>query len=241
MIPKIIHYCWFGRGEHPELVKKCIASWEKYLPEFEIIEWNEDNFDLNSNQFVKEAYEAKKYAFVSDYVRLYALYKHGGIYLDSDVEVIKPLTPFLKHAAFTGGESSDTCITGTMGAEKGHKWIENLLKYYEDKSFYSPKGKITNTIIITEITKKLYGFSTSTSYQNFENELHIYPFDYFCAKNLNTGFVNITENTYTIHHFNGSWLTQRQKIRYKRILFLKKILGTKLTNELIKYKKYFLK
>lgn len=225
MIPKIIHYCWFGGNPYPDLVKRCIDSWKKHLPDFKIIEWNEQNFDVNSNTFVKEAYEAKKYAFVSDYVRLYALYNYGGIYLDSDVEVVKSLEPFLEHKAFTGAEDAKYCVTGTMGAEKHHPWIKKLLEYYDDKSFLGDGGSIPNTQIITNITKEMYGFESSSHYQNFNNELHIYPFEYFCAKDYKTGKIKKTENTYTIHHFNGSWLSEKQKKRTKRIFLLERMLN----------------
>lgn len=243
MIPKKIHYCWFGGNEYPELVKYCIASWKKYMPEYEIIEWNENNFDINSNRFVKEAFEARKFAFVSDYVRLYALATEGGIYMDTDVEAIKSLNSFLHHPAFTGGENSNTCITGTMGAIKNHPWIIELLKYYEYKSFLSKEGKIPNTKIITDITSQMYGFNDSSEIQNFNNELYIYPFEFFCAKEFESGEIQVTKNTYTIHHFNGSWLTDGDKKRHKRIITLKKklnlILGERLVESLIEVKKKF--
>ena len=119
MIPKIIHYCWFGRGEMPSLAKKCIASWKKYLPEYKVKQWNEDNFDLNLYPYVAEAYAQRKFAFVTDVVRLYALYTEGGIYMDTDVEVLKPLDEFLRHPAFSGFEDEKNVPTGIMGAEKG--------------------------------------------------------------------------------------------------------------------------
>ena len=112
MIPKVVHYCWFGRGEMPELAKKCIASWKTFLPDYQIKEWNEDNFDINCNQYVKEAYESRKFAFVTDYVRLYAIYTEGGVYMDTDVEVLKTLDPFLHHHAFSGFETDGNVPTG---------------------------------------------------------------------------------------------------------------------------------
>jgi mannosyltransferase OCH1-like enzyme len=138
----------------PDLAVNCINSWKKYLPDYELVLWNEDNFDINSNQYVKEAYESKKYAFVTDYVRLYALYHHGGIYMDTDVEVLKSLDEFLEHTAFTGCENDQMCVTGTMASEKGHKWIEDLLNDYDDKKFILAEGsfdKTPNTQIITEL------------------------------------------------------------------------------------------
>ncbi len=213
-IPKIIHYCWFGRNPLPPLAKKCIDSWKRHCPDYEIIEWNEDNFDINSNQYVKEAYEAKKYAFVTDYVRLYVLYNHGGIYMDTDVEVLKPLDRFLIHRTFTGCENDNFCITGTMGSEKNNPWIEKLLNLYKEKRFVLPTGSFDitpNTEIITELTMEEYSWICSNKYQVLTDGLHIYPHDFFCAKDWRTGEVNITENTYTVHNFSGSWISARDK------------------------------
>lgn len=219
MIPKKIHYCWFGGNEYPKLVKNCISSWKENLVGYEFVEWNENNFDIESNQFVKEAFYEKKYAFVSDYVRLFALYNHGGIYLDTDVQVIKPLDDLLYLCAFTGRESDDTYVTGTMGAEEKHPWIKELLEYYSNKSFYDNDGSKTNTTIISEIVKKRYreieNFDSSDIFST--SEVTIFPFEYFCAKDYKTGEIKVTKNTYTIHHFNGSWLSKKKKV--------KKILG----------------
>jgi len=224
LIPKKIHYCWFGGNELDQLSKKCIASWKKYLPDYEIIEWNEKNFDINQNMFVQQAYQQKKYAFVSDYVRLYALYNYGGIYMDVDVEVIRPLNQFLLHRAFTGNEGSQYCITGTMGAEKGHPWIKILFEHYKNQKFIEEDGSLnmtTNTVLITNATIKHFDWERKDVYQVLQDDLHIYPFDYFCAKSYK---IFITDNTFTIHHYNGSWLTKNQKAtinikrRVKRIL-----------------------
>lgn len=169
----------------PELALKCIDSWMKYMPEYELVLWNEDNFDINCNQYVKEAYELKKYAFVTDYVRLYALYYYGGIYMDTDVEVVKPLSGFLNHSAFTGCENENMCVTGIMGAEKGHKWIKDLLSYYDDKSFLLPDGSInntTNTQIITKITTNKYGWKPKNEHQILKEGLNIYPFEFFVQR-----------------------------------------------------------
>lgn len=154
MIPKIIHYCWFGSGPKSELIEKCISSWNKYLPDYEIIEWNEDNFDISSNLYVKQAYEAKKWAFVSDYVRLFALYTCGGVYLDTDVEILKPFdSAFLQNRAFTGFEAKDSPVTAVLGAEKGNPIIDALLSYYLDHVFINADGSYnlkTNTNTISE-------------------------------------------------------------------------------------------
>jgi len=241
MIPKKIHFCWFGGNPYPQVVETCIASWQKLMPDYELIEWNEKSFDIQSIQFVQEAYESKKYAYVADYVRLYALYTQGGIYLDSDVEVVQSLNPFLSHQAFTGGENSDTCVTGTMGAVKGHPWIKLLLDYYEDKSFYTEQGQQTNTVIITDLTREIYGFTESNQHRQLDDDLHIYPFEYFCAKDFESGMINQTINTFTIHHFNGSWLSEQQKKRHRKVLRYKhainKLFGPNAFDQLNKTRK----
>lgn len=152
MIPKKIHYCWFGRGQMPELAKKCIESWKKYLPDYEIKEWNEDNFDLNAYPYVREAYDNRKFAFVTDVVRLYALYTEGGIYMDTDVEVLKSLDGFLHHVAFSGFEDDHNIPSGIMASEKGGKWAKDNLDYYVGKHFIKEDGSLdltTNVITIT--------------------------------------------------------------------------------------------
>ena len=135
MIPKTIHYVWFGRGEKSDRTKLCIESWKKYLPDYEIIEWNEDNFDINFNKWTKKSYEEKKYAFTSDVARLWVLYNYGGIYMDTDVEVYKPLDEFLNEEAFTGFEDINYPVTATLGAEKGNPVIKKMLDYYNDLDF----------------------------------------------------------------------------------------------------------
>jgi len=236
MIPKKIHYCWFGRGEMPKLVIKCINSWKRYLPDYELILWNEDNFDISCNQYVKEAYESKKYAFVTDYVRLYTLYFYGGIYMDTDVEVLKPLDKFLEHRAFTGCENKEFCVTGIMAAEKGHKWIEALLNDYNDKKFILPDGsynKTPNTHLITKITIEKYGWEPKNEHQILKEGLNIYPFEVFCAKDWKTGKIMSSGNTYTIHHFSGSWHTRTDKLKNN----VKRIIGPKGTQFIVNIKK----
>ena len=218
MIPKKIHYCWFGRGPMPELALKCLNSWKVNLPDYELIVWNEDSFDITTNQYVKEAYESRKFAFVTDYVRLYALYHYGGIYMDTDVEVLKPLDNFLNHKAFTGCEDDMMCVTGTMGAEKEHSWIGDLLSGYENRKFLLPDGsfdKTPNTKVITNLTISKYGWIPRNKYQVLKNGIHIYPFDVFCAKQWRTGKITITHNTHTIHHFSASWHSKSDKLKQK--------------------------
>ena len=144
MIPKIIHYCWFGGNDKSELVERCISSWKKYCPDYKIIEWNENNYNVNKNKYTKYAYERQKWAFVSDYVRLYVIYKYGGIYMDTDVEVVKNLDKFLKYESFSGFESTKYIPTGIMGGEKNSRWIKYLLSYYDNKSFINEDGTLDN-------------------------------------------------------------------------------------------------
>ena len=227
MIPKIIHYCWFGGNPLPDEAKRWIETWKQFCPDYQIMEWNEDNFDISQNPYVKEAYEQKKWAFVTDYVRLKVLFDYGGIYMDTDVEVCKSLDDFLHCRAFSGFESKSSIPTGTMGAEAGNEWIGLLLTYYDDRHFVLPDGSLdttTNVYTITQLTEKYYPLVLNNSYQEFGTGLYMYPFDYLCAKDPATGQVKKTKNTYTIHHFAGSWVpedirefSKRANARYQEL------------------------
>ncbi len=214
-IPKIIHYCWFGRGQKNELAQKCIESWKKHCSDYTFKEWNEDNFDLNSNKYVRQAYDNRKFAFVTDYVRLYALYNEGGIYMDTDVEVLKPLDEFLKHSAFSSFENNNKIPTGIMAAEKGNEWIFDLMQEYTDLEFIDSQGNMdltTNVERITNLTVEKYGLVQESSYQELGGGVvTMYPHDYFCPKDWQTGNIYLTDNTHTIHHFSGSWHTEKEK------------------------------
>ncbi|MGV2998969.1 glycosyltransferase family 32 protein [Streptococcus suis] len=217
MIPKIIHYCWFGGNEMPQEVREFIHTARKHMPEFEIKIWTDENFDLNSHPFIKVAYMEKKWAYVTDFVRLKVLEEYGGIYMDTDVEVRKSLKKFLTHKAFTGCENEYYCITATMGAVKEHPWIKRLLSYYNNPALIEG-GKLQvrpNTAIITEITQSEWGWEPFDDYQVLKDDLHIYPSDVFCAKDIQTFKLNITDNTYTVHHFSGSWLSPITQIKLK--------------------------
>ena len=230
MIEKTIHYCWFGGKPKPKSAIKCINSWKKYCPDYKIVEWNENNFDLNSNQYVKEAYENKKWAFITDYVRLFAIVNFGGIYMDTDVEVLKPLDEFLDCDGFTGFESTTNMVTGIMAGAKGCKMFKDLLDYYKDKHFVKEDGSLdltTNTETITNIFLKK-GFIQNNQFQEIDG-FRLYPNEYFCPKNSVTLEVNITKNTYTIHHFAGTWVSHNGLRK-----FVKKILGPKLANKVAK-------
>lgn len=227
-IPKTIHYCWFGRGNYSDLAIKCMKSWKERLPDYQIVLWNEDNFDVNMNDYVRQAYEQKKYAFVSDYVRLYALYHYGGIYLDSDVEVIKSIDEFLHHRAFLGYEKMELLQTGVMAAEKGHPWIKEILDEYNDKKFILENNELNtvpNPEVITKKTIEIYGLIPNGQYRVLLDDIHIYPIEYFCAKDWYTGEVKVNEQTCMIHHFSGSWYDNKKKLKVKFRTLLLKLVG----------------
>ncbi|MBP2114400.1 glycosyltransferase family 32 protein [Paenibacillus silagei] len=222
MIERKLHYVWMGKGQKSELIMKCIKSWEKYMSDFEIIEWNEDNFNIEINQFVKEAYENKKWAFVSDYVRLHVLYNHGGIYLDTDMEILRPLDRFLEVSAFSGFESAEYIPTGLIGAVQGHPWIKDQLEYYNDALFINSNRTLNltpNVVNITNMTIEDYGLVLNNKYQILKNDLHIYPKEYFCPSDYGDSNKQkekkITTNSYSIHHYNGSWLSPSGKLKVK--------------------------
>ena len=226
MIPKTIHYCWFGGNPLSDLAKKCIESWEKYCPDYEIKEWNEKNFDINCNTFVKQAYENKKYAFVSDYVRLYVMYTYGGVYMDTDVEVVRSLDEFLVHKGFSGFERGVFIPTGIMASEKGFPLFEKLLDYYKDRPFIKEDGSldtVTNSVIITNILKKL-GFCANNQFQEIE-DFALYPTDYFCPLNGATGKLTKTENTATIHWFSNTWASPGRRFVSKISRLIKRVFG----------------
>ena len=241
MIPKIIHYCWFGNGEVPDIVKKCLNSWKEYLPKYELKLWDENNFDVTSNRFTKEAYEAKKYAFVADYVRLYTLYHFGGVYMDADVEIIKNIDKFLYYKAFTGFENSRFVPTGIMAAEKDSPWAAECLAYYKNRPFILPDGSCdikTNCEIITEIMVN-NGFILNNKYQVYKDELHVFPSDFFCPLS-STRVLRITNNTFCIHHFTGSWGSLSFVGRIKRFI-CRRVLGVRLTDFFVRIKRKILR
>ncbi|EQB9157534.1 glycosyltransferase family 32 protein [Morganella morganii] len=227
MIPKIIHFCWFGRAEYNSIIKKCMKSWRLYCPEYKIIKWDEDNFDVEHNLFVSQEYKKKKFVFVSDYVRLYALKNFGGISLDTDIEIIGNINSFLLNKAFTGFEDNDKLITSIVGSEKKHSWIIKILEYYNDRGFILNDGSFDmkpNAEIITEITNKyfkhngLYDSNTTLSYNNL---LKVYPLHYFPPKSHVDGIIRKSNETVTIHH----WLSPKQK--YKKFILngVNKLIG----------------
>lgn len=228
-IPKKIHYCWFGNNDKPKIVMKCIETWKRILPDYEIIEWNENNFDINSNKYVKEAYENKKYAFVSDYVRVYVLYNIGGIYLDTDVEVFKPLDKFLKEDSFWGFEEKNYIATSTIGAKAGNKLIKQFLDFYEGKSYNEMATSIetsTNVQIVTKIFKDM-GFEMNGEKQTIDEIATIYPQEYFSPYDYINYYDKKTDKTYTKHLFYKSWVSPKDKIKSNIKNFLSKVIGGK--------------
>lgn len=244
MIPKKIHYCWFGGKELPEDVKKYIDTWKKYCPDYEIIEWNENNFDVTQNQYCKEAYEAKKWAFVSDYARLKVLYDYGGIYMDTDVEVVKPLDDLLQYNWFSGFESEDRIQTGTMGAGWNSTVIKIFLDNYNERHFIKDDDSFdltTNVEVMTKLLKEKYKVQLNNTRQIFDDNSLLLPFDYLCAKSFFTGEISETENTYTIHHFKGTWRTKNDIRKDKVRKILVKCFGESFVKLLFKMKSKLLR
>lgn len=226
-IPKVIHYCWFGGKEKPDIVKRCINSWHRNLPDYEVKEWNEQNFDINCNPYVKGAYESKKFAFVSDYVRVHALYHFGGIYLDTDVEVFKTFDNLLHHDSFWGFEQENYIATSTIGAKKGNPLIKLFLDFYLGKAFLKADGSfddLTNVAVITKILENK-GLKKNGEYQEivkmgtFYPQTYFSPYDYINCRKL------ITKNTYTIHYFHKSWLPFTTRIKTGIKVIIAKIIG----------------
>lgn len=220
MIPKIIHYCWFGRGEMPQLAINCIASWHKFMPDWEYKLWNEDNFNVNDVPYVKEAYEAKKYAFVTDYVRLYALSLIGGVYMDVDFEVFQPFEPLLDNNAFAGYEGSkhSPVMMGILASEPGGCWIKEQIEAYYGRHFLMDDGTYDYTTNVSFITRRMIvqGFVCDGVEKSFHG-LHVYPVDYFCPRQT-TGEYLKTENTFCEHKGLHSWSETSWKSRFLKYL-----------------------
>ena len=211
MIPKRIHYCWFGDEPLGEIETKCLESWKKNLPDYEIIAWLKGDLDSRHPIWVHQAVEAQKYAFAGDYIRLYALYHYGGIYLDLDVEVLRSLDPFMHHKSFIGLDYIGDFEAAVIGSVPRLNWIRSVMRIYETKSFFINKDLLKyDTQPIPILIKKILGDSTGS-----ENELSIYAQDYFSPKNRFTGIITTTNRTYTIHHFNGAWVDDTRLTRMK--------------------------
>ena len=211
MIPKIIHYCWFGGNPLPELAQKCITSWKKYCPDYELVLWNEANFDINTVHFTAQVAEMKKWGFIVDYIRAHVVYHYGGIYLDTDVELLKSLDDdILQNVCFAGFENGECINPGSIFAgEKGCEIAKELTDFYATYHFIKENGELNLTpspVIFTKILSK-YGLRQNNTYQKL-GVFTSYPTEYFCPLSYKTGIANITKNTYSIHHYVGSWLSE---------------------------------
>lgn len=223
MIPKTIHYCWFGRGEKPKLAQKCIASWKKFCPDYEIVEWNEDNFDVNRNGYTRMCYEQKKYAFLTDYVRLVVIAEHGGIYFDTDVELLRPLEKLLNHPSFFGFEDAGHINTGVgFGAEPGNPAVQAMLAEY-DPLLSGEQGIIGCPILNTNALQKL-GLCLNGEKQDLGIAV-VYPADYFNPYDDPTGKLNKTKNTFSIHWYSKSWMSKGTILRSKLTKPLHRLFG----------------
>ncbi|MBR2423267.1 MAG: glycosyl transferase [Oscillospiraceae bacterium] len=218
-IPKTIHYCWLGRNPKPNSVLKCIESWKKYCPDYEIIEWNEDNLDISSHLYSQQAYEAKAWAFATDYFRLWIVYHYGGIYLDTDVQIIKPLDPLLKNRAFMGFEDKTRINSGLgFGAEAGSQFIYEQMKVYDSLVFRNEDGTLNRRPApeyLTEVASS-FGLTSDTGKPQQILDAVCYPRAYFSPKDYSTGILHITRNTYTIHHYTATWKTEEEQAIRKR-------------------------
>lgn len=229
MIPKIIHYCWFGRGEKPALARKCIASWKKYCPDYEIIEWNEDNCDYLAMPFMAEAYAAKKYAFVSDVMRLIVLEQQGGVYFDTDVEVVRDISLLLDDEGFIGFENDQYVASGlTIAAVPHHPVIRAMIEEYRKLRFRQADGTIHAVgcpHLNTDVMER-FGLVRNGREQRVAG-IHVYPADRFNPLDSLTGRLVRTENTYSIHWYSMSWLPRRVRVRAKLGRFWRRVFGIK--------------
>lgn len=230
MIPKVIHYCWFGRNPLPKSAKKCIASWKKFFKDYEIKEWNEDNFDVNIIPYTYDAYEAKNYAFVSDYARFWILYHYGGLYFDTDVEVIKPMDDLIGKGAYMGWETAEkkAFVNPGLGlcAPKGHPVYKEILDNYQSQMKFYLEDGIRNPYTMIPMVSELlerYGLKRDGSEQVI-NGITIYPIDYFNPYNYLIGELNKTDNTRSIHWYSMSWYSWKQRAKLFFVMYLRKMI-----------------
>lgn len=219
IIPKTIHYCWFGGNEIPEYLKKYMESWKVYCPNYEIIRWSEDNYDIKKNEYIYEAYKNKKWAFISDYARIDIVNKYGGIYLDTDVELVRPLDELLHFNGFMGFETKALVNTGLgFGSHKDNVILKKILERYHQRKFLNNFNELDLTpcpVIQTEVLLD-FGLKRNNQMQNLENNFMIFPTSFFGGMNFGTRQIKIQENTYSIHHYAGSWVESSKDIFKKR-------------------------
>ncbi len=232
-IPKMIHYCWFGGKPIPAEYKRYMESWRKYMPDYDIVEWNEQNYDVNCIPFSAEAYEMGKFAYVSDYARLRILYEHGGIYLDTDVELLKPLDSLLERGGFMGFEKNSNAPSGTMlnvalglgfAVPPQHPFIREIMDFYETHHYRYPDGRVEQITIVsitTEILKKK-GLTQSDTPTTIEG-VTVCPWDYFCPIEFLGSALEISANTYSIHHYSASWMSWSDKLKMRKGYYADKV------------------
>ena len=235
MIPKILHLCWLSGDAYPTKIAKCIQSWKDILPDYEIMLWDTKRFDLDCSLWVKQAFEKKKYAFAADYIRFYALYHFGGIYLDSDVEVLKSFNDLLDLPYFIGAEKAGTPEAAIIGAEKGCDWIKKCLDYYEGRSFVKSDGTLDIRKlpeIMVEQIRELKPIRTitikesqDTKHLNWKTEVLVFPDVFFSPKVFDSREVEITPYTYAIHHYQNSWFSHKAKFYYRLRSLLIRTMG----------------
>lgn len=236
MIPKIIHYCWLSGDPFPPNIKKCIDSWHVFLPDYELRLWSKDTFDMDSFPWVKQAYDVKKYAFAADYIRFYAVYNYGGIYLDSDVEVLKTFNDLLDLPYFVGAESTKTIEAAAFGAEKGMQWVKDCLLHYNNRSFVKQNGTfdvVTAPNVMKEGIEKTLSIKMMAKldkeymHLHINSELCVLPNDFFSCKDYTTGIIRTTINSYCVHNFVGKWLNpfSMMGFRHKFKILLIRIFG----------------
>ena len=222
-IPKKIHYCWFGKAPLPQSVRKCIESWKRYCPDYEIIQWDESNYDYTKNQYMLDAYNAKKFAFASDYARLDIIYTYGGIYLDTDVEVIRNLDELLVYDCFVGFERTSVALGLGFGAKKGNPDIKALLDEYESRDFINKDGSFNLTPIPKYTTNYFVkkGLVCNDTRQTI-GTVTFFPTEFFCPKNILTGECVITSNTFSIHHYDATWWNESERKEHEKQVQLHK-------------------
>ncbi len=235
MIPKVIHYCWFGGKKIPKEYQYYISSWKRKCPDYRIVEWNESNFDLNLCSYIKEAYECQKWAFVSDFARFWILYNEGGVYLDTDVELVKGLDKLIDKGPFMGQEAGTRGVAPGLGlgVEKGNPLYKRIIDYYMKQRFVNKDGTINTYTVVQRVTDimKEYGYTPSDRIQKIEG-IYIYPPEYFCPYNAVTAEMNITPKTISIHHYAASWFPKT--VRIKNVI--KKKIGAGFTKKMIRLK-----
>lgn len=228
-IPKIIHFIWLGDTPKDGVVLKCIDSWRENLPDYEIVEWTEKELDIDElGTYVKEAYDAEKWAFAADYIRAYVLYNNGGIYLDSDVEIKRPLDDLLDHEMFCGFENEKNVSTSIMAGVKGHQVFKDILDYYAGRSFMRDDGSFDipeDVNVLTKIAVEKYGLQQNGELQVLENGIHVYPPDWFCPIDPEDLSKNMTENTYSVHHMRQSWRSPLERFKKNANIRIDKFRG----------------